>query len=392
MRVSTNTIYDLGAASVQQQTSAMLKTQQQVASGRRILTPADDPVAAARVLEVSQAKAMNQQYDVNTNSATSALSLEEGVLQSVDNLILDVKEAIATAGGPLMSQATLSALATNLRARNQELLGLANSTDGNGQYMFSGYKGSTPPFSQNALGVAYSGDQGQRLMQISPSRQIAVSDSGSDVFMQIKNGNGTFVTEAGAANTGTGLISAGSATTAYDGNNYQVSFTSATAYDILDAASNVVGSGTYTSGSTITVGGGQFTISGAPAAGDSFTIQPSINVSLFKTINDLADALDNATGSGAALTNSLTTASSNMENALQRVLTVHASVGLRMREVESIKSAGQDTALQYEQTLSSLQDLDYTRAITDLEMQQVGLEAAQKSFLKMQGLSLFNYI
>ncbi len=227
MRVSTNTIYDLGVASIQQQNSALVKTQQQVATGRRILTPQDDPVAAARVLEVSQAKAMNQQYDVNTNSATSALSLEEGVLQSVDNLILDVKEAIGTAGGPLMSKASLSALATNLRARNQELLGLANSTDGNGQYMFSGYKGSIQPFSQNALGVTYSGDQGQRLMQISPSRQIAVSDSGSDVFMQIKNGNGTFVTEAGAANTGTGLVSAGSATTAYDGNNYQVSFTSA---------------------------------------------------------------------------------------------------------------------------------------------------------------------
>ncbi len=161
---------------------------------------------------------------------------------------------------------------------------------------------------------------------------------------------------------------------------------------ILDAASNVVGSGTYTSGSTITVGGGQFEITGAPAAGDSFTLQPSTNVSLFKTINDLADALDSATGPSAALTNSLTTASSNMENALQRVLTVHASVGLRMQEVDSIKSAGQDTALQYDQTLSVLQDLDYTKALTDLEMQKVGLEAAQKSFLKIQGLSLFNYI
>ena len=190
-------------------------------------------MAAARVLEVSQSKAINQQYDVNTNSATSALGLEDATLTSVENLIQSVHDAAITAGGPSMDSATLKGLATGLRGSYQQLLGLANSTDGNGQYMFSGYKGSTQPFSETSPGnVAYNGDQGQRLMQISPSRQIAVSDAGSDVFMQIKNGNGTFVTAAAAGNTGTGLISAGSATTTYDGNSYQISFTSATTYDV----------------------------------------------------------------------------------------------------------------------------------------------------------------
>jgi flagellar hook-associated protein 3 FlgL len=142
MRISTSTIFDLGVSSIQQQTSDMVKTQQQIASGRRILTPADDPVASARVLEVSQAKSLNQQYDVNTNSATSVLGMEDTVLGGVTNLLLDVHDAALTAQSPLMNHTSLSGLATGLRGRYQELLGLANSTDGNGQYLFSGYKGT----------------------------------------------------------------------------------------------------------------------------------------------------------------------------------------------------------------------------------------------------------
>lgn len=404
MRMSTSTIFDLGVASIQQQTSAMVKTQQQIASGRRILTPEDDPVASARVLEVSQAKALNQQYDVNANSATSALGLEETALQSVDNLLLDVRTAIISTANPSLESTGFTALATGLRGRYQELLGLANSTDGNGQYIFSGYKGSTQPFSQIAPGnVSYNGDQGQRLIQIAPSRQIAVSDAGMDVFTRIKNGNGVFVTAAAAGNTGSGLISPGSGAS-YDGNRYQVSFnvvagvttydvaqwnTATSAYDIPVSAATP-----YTSGNTITVGGGQFEIKGSPANGDTFTVQPSTNESLFATINNFITALESAAVSGnrIALTNSMTAAISNLDNGLQRVLTVHASVGTRMQEIEAVKSNGEDTGLQYEQTLSNLQDVDYAKAITDLTQQQMGLEAAQKTFQKIQTLSLFNYI
>ncbi|MDP2783732.1 MAG: flagellar hook-associated protein FlgL, partial [Sulfurimicrobium sp.] len=189
MRISTSMMYDLGVGSIQQQSAALTKTSQQVATGRRILTPADDPVAAARVLEVSQSKALNTQYDVNTDSATSALGMEETALASVGNLIQDVRTIAINAGNPTLDHNNLASLATDLRGRYQELLGIANSTDANGQYMFSGYQGATIPFAETSPGVVkYNGDQGQRLIQISPSRQLAVSDAGSDVFMQIKNG------------------------------------------------------------------------------------------------------------------------------------------------------------------------------------------------------------
>lgn len=405
MRISSNTIYDLGIGGIQQQTSDLIKLQQQVSTGRRILTPADDPVASARVLEVTQSSSLVKQYDVNTDSATSSLGLEESILASVGNLIMDVRTVAVNAGNPTLSNQDRAALAAELRGRYQELLGLANSADGNGQYLFSGYKGATQPFAETSPGnVTYQGDQGQRLIQISPSRQIAVSDSGSDVFERIKNGNGTFVAAAGTGNTGSGVISPGTATTAYDGNKYRISFASATTYNIEKWDSTLVppdyavvpgGPYTYSSGSAISVGGGQVQISGSPAAGDTFTIDPSGNQSLFTTLGDLITLLETPV-SGAAgnanLTNGLNTALSNLDNALDNVLKVRASVGARMKEVDSVKSTGEDLQLQYQQTLSNLQDLDYAKAISDLTRQQVNLEAAQKSFVSIQGLSLFNYI
>lgn len=403
MRISSNTIYDLGIGGIQQQTSDLIKLQQQVSTGRRILTPADDPVASARVLEVTQSSSLIKQYDVNTDSATSSLGLEESILSSVGNLITDVRTVAVNAGNATLSNQDRASLAAELRGRYQELLGLANSTDGNGQYQFSGYQGATRPFAETSPGnVAYSGDQGQRLIQISPSRQIPVSDSGWDVFMDIRNGNGTFVAAAGTGNTGSGVIGAGAATTAYDGNKYRISFTSTTNYNIdrwNPATSaydiSVVAGATYTSGSAITVGGGQVEISGAPAAGDTFTIDPSTHQDLFTTLDNLIVALETPVSGGsgnARLTNDLNVALSNLENALDNVLTVRASVGARMKEVDSVKSTGEDLQLQYQQTISNLQDLDYAKAISDLTRRQVNLEAAQKSFMSIQGLSLFNYI
>jgi flagellar hook-associated protein 3 FlgL len=410
MRISTNTIYDMGVAGIQQTTSDLIKTQQQVSSGRRILTPSDDPVASARVLEVSQSQSLNKQYDTNTGSATSSLGLEESILGSVGNLIQDVRTAAIQAANSPLSDQDRASIAMDLRGRYQELLGLANSTDGNGQYMFSGYKGMTKPFVETSLGnVTYQGDQGQRLIQISPSRQMAVSDSGASVFQQIKNGNGTIVGSAAAANTGSGVIDPATVTNLADANLRQsvtIVFDPLIPPATLPTTFTVTGTGIpgsplqvpYTSGSTIgPYNGWSTSIKGEPKAGDTFTIQPSSNVDMFKTLSDLITQLETpiqggGAGATAKLANGINTAIQNFDQSLQNVLTVRASVGSRMKEVDSVKSTGEDLQLQYQQTISTLQDLDYAKAITDLTRQQTMLEAAQMSFTKVQGLSLFNYM
>ncbi len=427
MRISTNTMYDQGIGRIQQQTSDLFSLQQQISTGRRILTPQDDPVGAARALEVSQSVALNKQYDTNMGAASSALALEESQLGSVVSLIQDVRTLAVQAGNATLDNNNLRSLAEDIRGRYQQLFGLANSTDGNGQYLFSGYRGSVLPFTESAPGVvSYLGDQGQRLMQISPSRQVPVSDAGSDVFMQILNGNGTFVTAATTTNTGTGVVSSGTvvdpaAWAAVANKNLSVIFNvdnaaipPVTTYDVTDTTTgNSVFTGvapvapysqTYSSGASISLRsppaltdyGIEFNVEGAPATGDTFTIAPSDRQQdLFATIDDLINALERGRSTPAdatRLTNDLNTALLSLDHAQGNVLTVEASVGARMKEIDAVKSTGEDLALQYQQTISGLQDLDYAKAISDLTKQQMTLDAAQKSFMKTQGLSLFDYI
>lgn len=402
MRVSTNIVYEQGVSTILRQQEAALKTQQQVATGRRILTPADDPTAAARALDVTQAESINQQYAINRSNASSALSLTEGVLQGVTTLLQDVRTATVNFGNPTLTNNDRASLATELRGRLDELIGLANTTDGTGQYLFSGYQGTTKPFTQTAAGAQYFGDQGQRLVQVAAARQITVGDSGTDIFERIKNGNGVFATAAGAANSGSGVISPGAvvAPASLTGHQYQINFTVAagtTTYDVVDTttATTLSAGNPYTSGNAISFDGLQFDIQGGPANGDRFTVAPSTNQNLFKTLSDLV-AVMAAPVSGQAdstrLTNGLNTALQNLDHGLDNILSVRAAVGTRLQEVDALQRTGEDLALQYQQTLAQLQDVDYAKALSELSRQQVYLEAAQKSFLKVSGLSLFNYL
>ncbi|MBI1397803.1 MAG: flagellar hook-associated protein 3 [Betaproteobacteria bacterium] len=435
MRVSTNTVYDQGLFNMLQVQAKMMKTQEQISTGRRILSPSDDPVSSARALEVSQSKSVTDQYSRNADSATAAISLQDEALGRYTSLLQDVKTLAVNAGNGALSSNELKSLASELRGRYDELVGLANTTDSNGLYLFSGYQGTTKPFVETAPGqVAYNGDEGQRLIQIGPTRNVPVAQSGADVFQRIKDGNGTFVTAAASGNTGTGIVSPGDVkdeaawNTAGNSKNYEIRFAvdsstspAQTTYDIVDTVNNVSmltglppsATGpylrTYQPGVAIRLAtesppdtnavpfdyGVQLDVTGSPADGDTFTIAPSTNQDIFSTLNDLITALETA-GPGATsntkLTNSLNTAQTRIDSSLNVALTVRAAVGAFGKEVDTNKNAAQDLSVQFSQTLSQLQDLDYASAITNLSYQQVSLQAAQKSFLQIQQLNLFSLL
>lgn len=429
MRVSTSMIFDAGLASIQKQTSALLHTQQQVASGRRMLTAADDPVAMARAMEVEQAQKTNALYLSNQKVAGEGLGLVESSLSSVGELIRSVRTLAVQGGGGTLTDSDRRSIAGEIRQRFAELLGLANATDGNGQHLFSGYMGDTVPFSGSvAGGVAYAGDNGQRLLQVSTSRQIAISESGNDVFMRIRNGNGAFATSVSAGNAGSGIIDAGTVTNTAlwnaAGNNMDFSVIFAvdgavppvTTYDIIDNVSgNSLLTGVapaaapyprvFTPGHAISLKsqgaepafdyGAQFVVTGNPADGDSFDIDASTSQSLFGTLANMIDALEATTNGGGGntlLANRIGFALTNLDQAQENVLRVRAAIGSRQNEIDALANAGEDLNLNYAQTLSRLRDVDYAEAITRLTQEQSYLEAAQKSFLKVTGLSLFNYV
>jgi flagellar hook-associated protein 3 FlgL len=304
MRISTATLYEMGVARITDLQASLARTQQQLSTGRRILTPADDPIGAAHSLEVTQSQAINAQFSTNRNAATASLSQADGAFSGVSDVIENVKSLVISAGNASLNDQQRGDIATELRGAFDSLLGLANTKDGAGNYLFSGYQTTTEPFVRTPTGARYDGDQGERMIQVGPSRQLAVSESGQGVFQ----------------------------------------------------------------------GDGQ---------------------DMFKNLNDLIVLLETPVTTptaSTALNAGLATANGAMDQALDNVLKARASVGSRLKELDSLESAGQALDEQYQQTLSKLQDLDYARAISTLSQQQLTLEAAQKSFVQITGLSLFSFL
>ena len=197
MRISTNMQFDSGIASMNRQLSSLVHLQQQIAAQQRVLTPSDDPVAAARALEVQQAADISAQFRTNHDSARSTLELEETQLDSATELLTRAKELALSAGNGTLTFAQRQSAATELRAKYDQLMGIANSTDGTGQFMFAGYQSASRPFSRtvddliaNGGDVNYAGDDGQRRLQVSANRYLEVADPGTSVFMGVDDGAG----------------------------------------------------------------------------------------------------------------------------------------------------------------------------------------------------------
>ena len=304
MRISTNTLYQNGISRISNLQAEQAKLQQQISASKRILTPSDDPVAAARALEVQQALDNNSQYASNRIVAINRLSATEATLSNVSDLVLAAQSTLASAGNPTYSDEQRGYLATELRGLRDELIGLANTRDGSGNYLFSGFQSATAPYVASATGADYQGDDGVQYMQVAAGRQMAVNEPGDDVF------------KAG-------------------GND------------------------------------------------------------VFQTLNDAIALLETPITDQAgkdALSAGLATANTGLADALDNVLTARSRAGSKLNELDNLESAGQDLELQFKQTLSSLQDLDYAQAISDISKQQVILDAAQQTFIKTIGLSLFNLL
>lgn len=308
MRISSKDIFDPGALVRNQ--SDMMKTQAQIASGRRILSPADDPIGAAEALRLRQAEELSAQYQSNQRSALNTLAQAESVLGDVGTLLQDIRVTVVAAGNGTLSDSDRRSMAQAIAAQLDQLIGYANSSNAAGGYLFGGYSDGVQPFTKGANGVVYNGDQGGRALQVSESRAIEVSTNGLTLFERIQNGDGSSI----------------------------------------------------------------------PAT-----------QSVFATLQQLVDLL-NGTPAGAALTDGLAGAMANIDNAFDQVLSVRSSMGSRMQEIESLQNVMGARDIATRAALSQIEDLDYAAAISTLSRQQLVLEAAQKSYVGVTRLSLFNLL
>ncbi len=181
MRISTSFSFEMNAAAMQSKQADIYHTQTQVATGRRIVTPSDDPIGATHALEASRALAMSGNYVENIKKAEIQLKSESTTLDAIRHVLMNAKNiAVGSGGNPSTQERT--SFSHYLEQMYQDLLGYANSQDAQGNYMFSGSKGGTVPFQQVIGPSNYQGDNVQRNIAISSTRQIPVSDSGQAIF------------------------------------------------------------------------------------------------------------------------------------------------------------------------------------------------------------------
>ena len=303
MRISTAMFYSQATQAMLDQQAKLGKTQLQVATGQRILTPSDDPSGSARILDLSKVIETHQQYQDNIQILRSRLELQDGVLDSATDLLQRAYELSIQGNNDVYAPEDRAAIAAEVDQLLDEMLSLANSRDANGEYLFSGYQRDTQAVVDAGGGVfQYQGDQGQRMLRISSSRQAADTDNGFETFMDVP-------------------------------------------------VSALSGGGTR---------------------------------DVFSTLYALSQGLRSG--------NDLSSSIADLQLAQEKVTEVRARAGARLNTVEDQEQVNASFVLSMQTQLSEVQDLDYAEAVSRLNLQATALQAAQQSFVKLQGLSLFNFI
>ncbi len=393
-------MYQNAAATITTKQSDLARIQNQLSSGKRIASLADDPAGAASAAVLHSELAANGQFDQNRQIARQRLSFAENTLGAVGDNLQSARELLVSAGNGAYSDSERKIIAGQLRESLSTLIGLGNSSDGQGGYLFGGFREDTPPFVETGAAVNYVADDGTRMINVSRTRAIATGFNGADVFMRIPNGNGVFATGAAAANTGTGTIDGGRVANAASltGNNYEIRFQAGaggTTYDVWDTTGNAaISVGTpYTPPASIALPGMSVNIDGAPANGDKFAVVPSGNQDIFTTLRDAINLLDTpANGNSTRIGNGLSAALTNMDQALGHVSDARGAAGARLNELDQLGNMGTVRDTDLKSTLSSVEDIDYAKTISDLTVAQSGLDAALASYARIMKSSLFDYL
>ncbi len=374
MRISTSQFYAASLTGILNQQNTLGTLSQQLSTGSTLVNPSDQPVAAAQNVALTGQIDRLAGYAQNGQNAQNSLQLESATLQSVTTLVSQARQlAVQMNNGTVSSQDLQNAAAT-MQGYVQQLAQYANTQDGQGNYLFAGSKSGAQPFVIQADGsVQYQGDGGQNQLALGPNLSTAIGDPGNALFMNARAGNGTFSVNAASSNTGGATAGPGTVnntalaqqTLQVDGTQYQISF------------SGSGGSMTYSVASGT---GGAF--SASPVASGSFTAGMSISL----------PPGSKTSGSNALRAQSISNALASLDQNQTNLLSAQASIGSRLQQVQAVQTQNSSLTLQLQTQQTQLTSINYPQVITEYQSSLTALQAAQKAFTQVQGLSLFQYL
>ncbi|MBP8926247.1 MAG: flagellar hook-associated protein FlgL [Pseudomonadales bacterium] len=408
MRISSLQVFNEGVRQMNDAQLAVQRTQAEIASGKRVITPADDPSAAALALQIEQSLALNAQYQRNADFAERDLRQEETQLEAVENVLFRLRELAVLAGNGGLSAAERGSIVIEAEQKHEQLLGILNTRTASGDYMFAGATGGRMPFVERDNGaVGYAGDQGQRRLAVAPGVEVPVSDSGRKLFVDVPAANQNFTAHGTASNTGTGDIGTGRVVdqAAFDAlfpdDLVMIFDNPPTSYSVV-RRNHATGTQTvfasaqpFVTGEIITLAGTETRITGSPAAGDRFRINSTPTQPLLDTVQRFIDGLKASSDTTAGVAERARVVAEtlgNLDLAEQSVFGSRAELGTRLSLVDDLRAEQQDEALIQQGLLSDTVDVDFNEAVSRLAFQNFVLQAAQQSFAKIANLSLFNFL
>ena len=399
MRISTAHAYSSSIDTLLRRQRDMSDSQAQMTSGKRLIRASDDPAAAAHAERALASATRVEASQRGVQTSQILMTQSEGALTDAGDLLQRARELMIAAGNAIHSDKERLTASNELRSIREQLLVVANRTDGGRGYLFGGQGSSTPPFLDTPTGVQFRGTAGQAVA--ADGERLPLSLDGQEVWMQTRTGNGVFETRANVS-TGAAWVDSGNVTnpTLVTDSTYTINFSGAPGaltYSILkDGAGTAQTNVPFTpstSGVLIEVDGVAANIKGAPLAGDQFEFLPSTpTLSIFdaldKAVADLA--LPSLTASKRAQLNGFSL--TNVDAALSRLTGARAEVGNALNQIDNTSSRLESQKLQAVSERSNAEDLDMVSAISDFQNKQTGYDAALKSYAMVQKLSLFNYV
>lgn len=404
MRIATAHSFDTTINHLAKRQADLSSLQESLATGKRVRKASDDPVAAT-LAETAGNRLSRAQSDLRAleNSRASLQQAESGLAESGE-LIQRVRELMVSAGNGTFGPSEREDIARQLEGLRDQLVNVANRQDNAGRTLFGGLGGSTTPFADvyGPTGVQFSGQRGQAAAGPGALPQALDGDA---IWMRIPQGNGSFRLDLNPGNTGGLRTDLGEVTdlSQLTGHRYEISFSDASGImrysvtDLDDATRNPLPGQVdiaYEAGKAVQFDGMSFRLHGQPRPGDSVALDPvSGPTDLFKVVQDAVDALRAAgPGRGAQQTQQMARALVELDAGHDRVLLARARAGEWLNRADSLDTLHRDRATGHEIERSRLEDLDLVKGISDFQSQQVGLEAALKSYAQVQRLSLFQFV
>jgi len=407
MRISTNQIYDQNMRSIMQNQGDLAKTQEQLASGKRIITPSDDPVGAAKVLRLTEEIDELTKFQRNNDLVTGSLEQQEAVLTNITNSVNRARTLVIQAGSGALDSPDRKAIGAELEQIKLEIFDLMNTQDAEGNYLYAGFQSGNQAFEYNptATGnaITFTGDAGVSFVQLSNSSKIQSTSNGYEVFENVLSrykfstdpASTAVVSEASVKQQGT-------FDTFFDknydpvntGNNdYRINFLASGQAELVNQGTGViVESVAYTSGQPFTIKGMEFEATAVPGDSIDLSLDAPEKKSMAQTLHEIQAVLNDSSIDSFELQESISDALVGLDNGLEKLSLEHASIGSRLNIAESIYESNLDMEIAAKASRSSIQDTDYAEASTEFAKQETALSAALATFPQVTELSLFNFI